>query len=119
LSSHTKRLKKANMVSKQEKTLYKMLKMLLRDLRDLEHRGAGYFSAVPYAERYNKLLGQVRSIYPEQAGLLGTFEEMKPSSSSDPADKAKAVEKLIVEIGQLIAFIEASFEEQQEEEGND
>ena len=106
------------MVSTQEKTVYKMLKMLLRDLRDLEHRGAGYFSAVPYADRYNKLLGLIRSIYPEQAGLLGTFEEMKPSSSTDPADKAKAVEKLIVEIGQLIAFIEASFEEQQEGEGN-
>ncbi len=115
MSFHTKRLKKANMASKQEKTLCKMLKMLLGDLRDLEHRGAGYYSAVPYADRYNKLLGQIKSIYPEQAGLLGTFEEMKPSSSSDPADKAKAVEKLIVEIGQLIAFIEASFEEQQEE----
>jgi len=118
LSLHTKRLKKANMASKQEKTVYKMLKMLLRDLRDLEHRGAGYFSAVPYADRYNKLLGLIRSIYPEDLGLLGTFDEMKPTSSTDPADKAKAIEKLIVETGQLIAFIEASFEEQQEEEGN-
>ena len=104
------------MASRQEKTLYKMLKMLLRDLRDLEHRGAGYYSAVPYAERYNKLLSQVKANYPEDAGLLGTFEEMKPTSSSDPADKAKAVEQLIVEIGQLIAFIEASFEEEPEEE---
>ena len=107
------------MASKQEKTVYKMLKMLLRDLRDLEHRGAGYFSAVPYAERYNKLLGLIRSIYPEDLGLLGTFDEMKPTSSTDPADKAKAIEQLIVEIGQLIAFIEASFEEQQEEEDTD
>ena len=105
------------MASKQEKTLYKMLKMLLGDLRDLEHRGAGYYSAVPYADRYNKLLGLIRSIYPEDAGLLGTFEEMKPTSSTDPADKAKAIEKLIVETGQLIAFIEASFEDAQEEEG--
>jgi len=107
------------MASKQEKTLYKMLKMLLGDLRDLEHRGAGYFSVVPYADRYNKLLDQVKSIYPEQAGLLGTFEDMKPTSSTDPADKAKSVEKLIVEIGQLIAFIEASFEEAQEEKERD
>lgn len=92
-----------------------MLKMLLGDLRDLEHRGAGYYSVVPYADRYNKLLSQVRAIYPEDAGLLGTFEEMKPPSSSDPAAKVKAVEQLIVEIGQLIAFIEASFEEEREE----
>jgi hypothetical protein len=98
------------MASKHKKTLYKMLKMLLQDLRDLEHRGAGYYSAVPYAERYNKLLAQVRAAYPEDAGLLGTFEEMVPQSSTDSAVKAKAVERLIVEIGQLIAFIDASFE---------
>lgn len=120
MSFHTKRLKKAKkMASKQKKTVYKMLTMLLRDLRDLEHRGAGYFSAVPYADRYNKLLGLIRSIYPEDAGVLGTFEEMKPTSSTDPADKVKAIEKLIVETGQLIAFIEASFEEGSGEEGKD
>ena len=115
MSSPTKRLKKAKMASKQEKTLHRMLKMLLRDLRDLEHRGAGYYSVVPYADRYNKLLGQIRGIYPEDTDLLGTFEQMKPPSSSDPAIKVKAVEQLIVEIGQLIAFIEASFEEKREE----
>ena len=113
--SPTKRLRKADMANKQEKTLHRMLKMLLRDLRDLEHRGAGYYSVVPYADRYNKLLSQIRAIYPEDADLLGTFEEMKPPSSSDPAIKVKAVEQLIVEIGQLIAFIEASFDEQPKE----
>jgi hypothetical protein len=103
------------MASKQEKTLHRMLQMLLGDLRDLEHRGAGYYSVVPYADRYNKLLNQVRTIYPDDADLLATFEEMKPPSSSDPAIKVKAVEQLIVEIGQLIAFIEASFDEQPKE----
>jgi hypothetical protein len=92
-----------------------MLKMLLGDLRDLEHRGAGYYSVVPYADRYNKLLGQVRATYPQDTQLLSTFEEMAPPSSSDPAAKVKAVEQLIVEIGQLIAFIEASFEEEERE----
>jgi len=98
------------MASKHKKTLHRMLKMLLRDLRDLEHRGAGYYSAVPYAERYNKLLGQIRTLYPDDAELLGTFEDMVPESSTDSAVKAKAVERLIVEIGQLIVFIDASFE---------
>ncbi len=107
------------MLSKKKKTLHKMLKMLLRDLRDLEHRGAGYYSAVPYAERYNKLLGQIRASYPDDAELLGTFEDMVPESSTDSAAKAKAVERLIVEIGQLMAFIEASFEEEGEEGDGD
>jgi len=105
------------MADKQKNTLHRMLKMLLGDLRDLEHRGAGYYSVAPYAERYNKLLGQVKAIFPDQAQLLGTFEEMTAPSSSDPAIKIKAVEQLIVEIGQLIAFIEASFEEEEEQEG--
>jgi len=90
-----------------------MLGTLLADLRDLEHRGAGYYSVAPYAERYNKLLKQIGMIYPEDAGLLATFEEVTPESSSDPAVKLKTVEQLIVEINQLLAFIEASFEEEQ------
>jgi hypothetical protein len=118
-SSPTKRLRKADMASKQEKTLHRMLKMLLGDLRDLEHRGAGYYSVAPYADRYNKLLNHVRAIFPDDADLLASFEEMKPPSSSDPAAKVKAVEQLIVEIGQLIAFVEASLEEQPKEGGNE
>ena len=92
-----------------------MLETLVGDLRDLEHRGAGYYSVVPYAERYNKLLGQIKAIYPENAALLATFAEVTPTASSDPAVKLKSVEQLIVEINQLLAFIEASSHEGQQQ----
>ena len=55
-------------------------------------RGAGYYSCIPIAKRYNKLLEQARGLFGPGDGLMSTFEEAPLEDSKDPADKMKVIQ---------------------------
>lgn len=84
-----------------------MLKQLLEDMLAIQQQGAGYYSCIPMARRYNKLLGQARSLFPEADGLIATFEDIAESDPKDPGDKMKVIQGIRVEIGQLLSLIES------------
>ncbi len=94
----------------EKNVLIKMISQLLRDLQTIEQRGAGYYTVNPFVERYNKLLEQTKRICSEQSALLSTFEAIEPPTSSDPSQKMKASQRVAIEIGQLLALIEATDE---------
>jgi hypothetical protein len=88
-------------------SLIAMLKQLRDDMLVIQQQGAGYYSCTPLARRYNKLLGQVRTVLPGSDGLIGTFEDIVESDPKDPADKMKVVQSIRVEIGQLLTLLES------------
>ncbi len=89
--------------------LVQMLKRLLEDTWVIQQQGAGYYSCVPLARRYNKLLAQARSVLHED-GLVQTFEDFSDTDPKDPSDKSKIVQAIRIEIGQLISLLEAAEE---------
>ncbi len=96
------------MSSGEKAVLVKMIHTLLRDLQTIEQRGAGYYTVEPFIDRYNKLLEQTIRICPNQKALLDTFDIIEHPKSSDPSQKMKASQRVAIEIGQLLALIEAS-----------
>jgi len=88
--------------------LVKMMRQLLRDLEAIGQRGAGYYTVAPFVDRYNKLLGQAKRICADQAALLETFDPIEIPTSSDPSQKMKTSQQVVIEIGQLLTLIEAS-----------
>ncbi len=94
----------------EKKVLLKMVRALLFDIQNISQRGAGYYSASPFVQRYNRLLKTAKEIFKEEKVLMDTFSEIEDTKSVDPADKMKTTQNVIVEAGQLIAFIEASTE---------
>lgn len=97
---------------KQSLTL--MLKQLLEDMAVLHQQGAGYYSCLPIIGRYNKLLGQARTLFDADDSLMGTFDEQTEDDPKDPAEKMKIIQALRIETGQLISLLEST--ETQEEE---
>ena len=89
-----------------QETLVHMLRQLLKEMEIVSSQGSGYYTCVPFALRYNKLLGQARQFHGAEPGLLSTFEEIQPVDPKDPSDKSKALLGIRVEISQLIAFLE-------------
>jgi len=104
------------MPTSEKAVLVKMMRQLLRDLQTIEQRGAGYYTVDPFVERYNKLLEQTKRICAEQAALLGTFDPIELPKSSDPSQKMKTSQRVVIEISQLLTLIEASGIEEVEEE---
>ncbi len=96
---------------REEKILLNMIKALIRDARDTQHLGSGYYTCTPYISRYNQILKKVKEIFPEEKFLLETFSPLKTISSTDPLEKTKLMEKVIVEAGQLSAFLETVLED--------
>ena len=94
-----------------KKILLSMVKALSTDLQNIQQKGAGYYSATPFVEKYNKLLDKAKKIFGDKAVLLETFSEIEGTKSVDPADKMKTTQQVIIELSQLIAFIEASMKE--------
>ena len=90
------------------KSLIMMLKQLLEDMAVLHQQGAGYYSCTPIINRYNKLLGQAGTLFPENGGLIGTFESQTESDPNDPADKMKILQGIRIEVGQLMSLLESS-----------
>ncbi len=50
----------------------------------------------------------------EQDVLLDSFEEVTDIKSVDPADKMKVTQRVLIELGQLIAFIESKIKQEEE-----
>lgn len=88
-------------------SLIRMLKQLSEDTMVMQSQGAGYYTCIPLAARYNKLLGQAHSLLPDDDGLLGTFEEVPEEDPKDPADKMKVVQAIRIEISQLVTLLES------------
>ena len=88
-------------------TLVRMLKQLREDIAVLQQQGAGYYSCIPMTRRYNKLLGQARSLLGSDNGVITTFEELDETDPHDPADKMMVVQGIRIEIGQLISLLES------------
>lgn len=91
-------------------SLIKMIRQLLQDMQIITHGGSGYYSCVSVISRYNKLLGQAKSLFPEDNPLIRTFAEIPESDPKDPADKMKVLQGVQVESGQLIALLESTTE---------
>ena len=87
--------------------IVKMLDRLLNDMRGVQQQGAGYYTCVPFAKRYNKLLHESVKLYGSQASLLQSFENVPEADPKDPNDKHKILQGIRVEIGQLIAVLDA------------
>lgn len=100
-------------------SLIRMLKQLLQDTQVLHQQGAGYYSCVPIAQRYNKLLAQSHDLFTEPDGLIGTFEDLVESDPKDPADKMKILQGIRIELGQLMSLLESLEEESSEEESSE
>ncbi len=86
--------------------LLHMLKQLLKEMEIVSSQGAGYYTCVPFARRYNKLFEQARRLHDENSGLLETFQEFAESDPKDPSDKSNVLLGIRVEVSQLIAFLE-------------
>lgn len=95
----------------EKKVLLRMVKTLATGLQNIQQRGAGYYSVSPFVQRYNRLLEKAKEIFKEDTILLDTFSLIEESSAVDPADKMKVTQKVMIEAGQLIAYIEACLEE--------
>ena len=91
-------------------TLIRMLKQLQTDMQVLHQMGAGYYSCIPFARRYNKLLEQARTLFPMAQGLIDTFEAIAEVDPKDPADKSKVVQAIRIESNQLVALLESLME---------
>ena len=94
------------------KVLLAMLKVLITDIQNIQQKGAGYYSAAPFVEKYNRVLGKVIKIFEGQSVLLDTFAEIEDTKSIDPADKMKTTQRVMIELGQSIAFLEASMKDE-------
>lgn len=87
-------------------TLVQMLRQLLKEMEIVSSQGSGYYTCVPFARRYNKLLEQARRLYANEPCLLDTFDMIEGDDPKDPSDKSKVLLGIRVEISQLITFLE-------------
>jgi len=85
--------------------LLHMLRQLLKEMEVISSQGAGYYTCAPFARRFNRLLGQTRTLGDDN-GLLATFDELAESDPKDPSEKCKVLMGIRVEISQLIALLE-------------
>jgi hypothetical protein len=92
-------------------TLVNMLGQLLKEIELVTSQGAGYYTCAPFAKRYNKLLGQAATLFPDDNGIVNTFEQMPASDPKDPSDKGKFLQEIRVETTQLISLLESTREE--------
>lgn len=93
-------------------SLIRMLQQLLEDMQVIQQQGAGYYSCIPIARRYNKLLGQAKLLLGQSNPLIGTFENIEEADPKDPGEKMKVVQGVRVEIGQLVVLLKAIHEGQ-------
>lgn len=97
--------------------LMQMAKALLRDIQEIQQRGAGYYTTAPFVERYNALAAKVQVVFADtDSRLLDTFQAIVDTTSVDPMDKMKTTQHVIVEVGQMLAFMETVMREGAEEE---
>ncbi|MCC6142268.1 MAG: hypothetical protein IT368_00530 [Candidatus Hydrogenedentes bacterium] len=92
------------------KPLLEMLRQLLREIEIYTSQGAGYYTCIPFARRYNKLLAQAQKLFADEHGIIDTFDTAPESDPKDPGEKGKYLIGIRVDIGQLITFLEATRE---------
>ena len=92
----------------QHRVLVRMIAQLLQDMQVIQHQGSGYYTCTPFAARFNKLLAQARTLFPDDAGILSTFENIPETDPKDPSDKMKVLQTVRVESGQLTTLLEMS-----------
>lgn len=97
----------------EHRALTRMLRQLLEDMAVVQQQGAGYYSTASVAQRYNKLLGIARVLFPNPNGLISTFEDMAETDPKDPGDKMKVMQAIRIEINQLISLLESRSESAQ------
>ncbi len=88
--------------------LMSMLHQLLKEMDYVQSQGAGYYTCAPFAQRFNKLTVQAARMLGEDNALVQSFEPIDESDPKDPADKSKRLLGIRIEIGQLIALLEAT-----------
>ncbi len=93
------------------KPLIQMLQQLLKDMEIVSSQGAGYYTCVPFARRFNKLRGQAALMFPASDSLMSTFEELSEIDPKDPSEKGNVLLGVRVETTQLIALLESTEEE--------
>ena len=99
----------------EKKTLLVMARAFRTDTQDIQQKGAGYYSCTPFVSRYNKLLSKARELFGEdQAVILDSFDEVQDTASVDPADKMKVTQRVLIELGQLIALMESTIKQAEE-----
>lgn len=99
----------------ERKTLLSMASTFRTDIQDIQQKGAGYYSCGPFVNRYNKLLEKAHELFDEaQTVLLDSFEEVEDNVSVDPSDKMKVTQHVLIELGQLISFMESVIAQQEE-----
>ncbi len=89
-----------------QSVLVHMLRQLLKEMEIVSSQGAGYYTCVPFAQRYNKMLAQARRLHQQDEGLLDTFQELAEADPKDPSDKSNVLLGIRVEMSQLIAYLE-------------
>ncbi len=94
----------------EREVLVRMLKQLVEDMQSVSQAGAGYYSCIPVANRYNKLLQAAKRVVPGADSVITTFDEIEAQDPKDPADKWKVMNAIRIEIGQLISLLHASKE---------
>ncbi len=98
----------------QKKTLLSMARTFRTDIQDIQQKGAGYYTCDPFVTRYNKLLTKSRELFPgSHSAILDSFAEVEGTASVDPADKMKVTQCVLIELGQLIAFMESVIRQQE------
>jgi len=93
------------------KPLVQMLRQLLKEMEIVSSQGAGYYTCAPFAQRYNKLLGEARKLLPGNEGIIATFDPMGETDPKDPSEKSKMLLGIRIEITQLITLLETTFED--------
>jgi hypothetical protein len=92
----------------EKKTLLAMARVFRTDIQDIQQRGAGYYSCSPFVNRFNKLLAKCRELFSnDQIVILDSFDDLEDTKSVDPSEKMKVAQRVIIELGQLIAFMES------------
>ena len=98
----------------ERKTLLSMTRVFRTDIQDIQQKGAGYYSCGPFVNRYNRLLAKAHELFGKaQTVLLDSFEEVEETISVDPSDKMKVTQRVIIELGQLIAFMESIIKQEE------
>ena len=95
--------------------LIHMLKKLLEDMLEVQQLGAGYYSCIPVARRFNKLLEHARQVFPKGFGLIKSFEPIEENDPKDPGDKYKILQAIRIEIGQLLSLLQSVENEEEKE----
>ena len=90
------------------KVMVNMLHQLLKEMEIVTSGGAGYYTCIPFAHRYNKLLEQTKKLFADEAGIVDTFDTVVEADPKDPAEKSKFLLRIRVDTTQLITFLEST-----------